>query len=462
MNTEFPSRIPTVRRTANTSTNNSTYTSTTKDADDSSFQKEVSRVLKEGLKFLKSVTENVSNLLDSSEGTKKTNKFAKQEKTESEGFIEKSFNVLKETMNTLKSLTTLVSDFFNGKSNAYTPSSSDSSTNNSKNVEDPISKMDELFKLFVTVTEKFTWWSSLSFVEKFKTIASGAIKVIKAGFEKLSTQWSKGISKLQYVAENTAESIGDGIGSIFGTGLFGRMISNIITKALTFAVSKVLIGFALSNLPMTLLAGSILTAVGLVVYYSREIWDGIKWLAWSIDQGIDAILSLFTESKYKNAREQLARASGLTDEDILNYYGDTVKGRNQALEDYKRSKTDEEFKKNLISQIKEANKEALDKLPKYSSLQLDNKGSTISEFYNNTTINNNGITDTLSPYAGTLALADVPNFDAMGGMTNVNNISNTYNNTAVNAIGNNTYGNKGTLSLGGGYSNNSGGFTLGF
>ena len=125
-------------------------------------------------------------------------------------------------------------------------------------------------------------------------------KYVRRGFTSLNNAWKSGISSLQMTFEQVASSIGSAIGGVFGNGVFSRVLSSVITKTLSFAVSKVLLGMVVSNLPMVLLVGAIIAAIGTVIYFAEDIWDAIKYVGHAIDQGIDAIISLLPgqDSKY--------------------------------------------------------------------------------------------------------------------------------------------------------------------
>lgn len=395
MDTEFPRRIPTVRNNTDaavvnySSTKSEEYLSRTE-----KFQQEILKIITDAIKtFEKLLTESINTDKDTAAKKKR---------------------------------------------------SGDSSSNPGTNAVDSGTGVLAVFNKAVLSLDKV-----VDIVQngKFGEFNSWLSKKLDHGFSSIHESWTDGLKNLQRTVESTSDTIGGAIGSIFGSGLFGRTISSIITKALTFAVNKVLIGLVLSNLPMTLLVGGIVAGIAALIYYSKEIWDGIKWLGWSIDQGLDAIASIWKDSKYENARKELGKQTGLSESDILEYYGDTVRGRNQAYEDYKKSLTDENFKKDLIEQIRAGHTEALAKIPTYSNLQLSGEKSSITEYYNNTTINNNN-NDSLSSSSGQLALDSLPDVSTMMPINNVT----TVNNTAVGRFTNNISDKfpSGSLSLGGG------------
>ena len=179
-------------------------------------------------------------------------------------------------------------------------------------------------------------------------------KYVRRGFTSLNNAWKSGISSLQMTFEQVASSIGSAIGGVFGTGVFSRVLSSVITKTLSFAVSKVLLGMVVSNLPMVLLVGAIIAAIGTVIYFAEDIWDAIKYVGHAIDQGIDAIISLLPgqDSKYAEAREGLAKQTRLRKQDIAYYYGDTVEGRNKMLEDFRKAQNDPAYAEQLSEQIR--------------------------------------------------------------------------------------------------------------
>lgn len=395
MDTEFPRRIPTVRNNTDAAVVN--YSST-----------------------------------KSEEYLSKTEKFQQE--------------ILKIITDAIKTFEKLLTESINTDKNtaAKKKRSGDSSSNTGTNAVDSGTGVLAVFNKAVLSLDKV-----VDIVQngKFGEFNSWLSKKLDRGFSSIHESWTDGLKNLQRTVESTSDTIGGAIGSIFGSGLFGRTISSIITKALTFAVNKVLIGLVLSNLPMTLLVGGIVAGIAALIYYSKEIWEGIKWLGWSIDQGLDAIASIWKDSKYENARKELGKQTGLSESDILEYYGDTVRGRNQAYEDYKKSLTDENFKKDLIEQIKSGHAEALAKIPTYSNLQLSGEKSSITEYYNNTTINNNN-NDSLTSSSGQLALDSLPDVSTMMPINNVT----TVNNTAVGRFTNNISDKfpSGSLSLGGG------------
>lgn len=359
MNTEFPNRIPTIRQ-SNSTASQTTVTVKT-GVDDSEYKNKVTNVLKEALKLLNNVADNVGNLLNRS----KTNTRTSSKTKDSDGIIPElstQTEILKTGVNSLNKLTDAIEGYFknNNTINAQ-------NNNNSKDDDKKDSENTSLLKL------------------SFRKIING-ISAIRGS-------WNSGIKNLQRTTENLSDSIGSTIGSVFGSGLFGKMISGIITKSLSFAVSKILVGMVLSNLPMLAIGAAVIAAIYLVVKYSKEIWEGIKWLGYSIDQAFDALISILPwgKSKYEESRKQLAGEAGVSEDFIKEYYGDTVRGRNQAYEDWKKAGEDEAFKQDLISKITAAHQEAFDKLPTYDSFQFSDRKRTdsiITQIYNNTTVNN--------------------------------------------------------------------------
>ena len=178
-------------------------------------------------------------------------------------------------------------------------------------------------------------------------------KKVTSGFTLLSDAWKKGIANLQSSVDQTASSIGSTIGGVFGQGLFGRLLGNIITKSLEFAVSKVLLGFVVSNFPMIAVGFLILAAIGTIIYFSKEIWEGIKWVGRAIDQAVADIIDAlpWTKSKYSEAAEGISDFGVLDEAAVKAYYGDSVNGRNEMLEDFRRAKEDKQFRDELIQKI---------------------------------------------------------------------------------------------------------------
>lgn len=167
----------------------------------------------------------------------------------------------------------------------------------------------------------------------------------------LNKKWTEIVEPLQKMTDDISSSIGSAMGEVFGSGIFGRTMGSIFSKVLSFAVSKILVGIVLGNLPTILIVGGIVAAVGALIYYAEEIWEGIKWLGMVFDQGIAWIVDIFGKSKYTKAKEGLAKEIGISEEDVLKYYGDTVRGRDTMLEDYRKAIDDPKFKKELIDKI---------------------------------------------------------------------------------------------------------------
>lgn len=211
-------------------------------------------------------------------------------------------------------------------------------------------------------------------------------KKMSKGLGVLKDAWATGISNLQSTLDSTIGSISGAIGGVFGSGIFGRLISNVIQKALSFAVSKLLVGMVLSHLPTIAIIGGIVAAVGALIYYAEDIWnfmkdigqvvwDAVKWVGnevWSglkwiweqlssafkwvvdgIDQAIDRIISIlpWSDSKYDEARKGLSDMSVLDEGAVTAYYGDTVEGRARMLDDWRRAQTDEAFKEELRQKL---------------------------------------------------------------------------------------------------------------
>lgn len=416
MNTEFPSRIPTV---VNSQSNSATLASST--SSDASFQKNVLDVFNTTIKFLKSITDKVSNLSSGqvkSKANKKTTAKNKEDE-ETRQFQVNTFDILKSTTATLNNLTNIVSDFIDNK----LPKLFDTKVKSNKT--DPSATNQATLNL---VSHRFT-----------------------DSLDSIKNMWKSGIESLQNTVESVSSSIGDAIGGIFGSGIFGRMMSKIITKALSFAVGKILVGMVVSNLPMILIGGAIIAAITALVYFSKEIWDAIKWLGYALDQGIDAIIDILPwgTSKYKEAREELAKdvsnAYGInvSEEDILDMYGDTVRGRNQAYEDFKLAYEDEDAYLDVLEKIKAYKKGELEEWEKNKkeSFQISGSPSTINDF--------SGAANDLDA----IRTANDLDLDIKSGAGDNNNINvspvtqTTVNNTSVNNIGNNVSNSKSITSL---------------
>ena len=186
----------------------------------------------------------------------------------------------------------------------------------------------------------------------------------------LNKKWTDMIEPLQKMTDDISSSIGSAMGEVFGSGIFGRTMGSIFSKVLSFAVSKILVGIILGNLPTFLIIGGIVAAIGALVYYAEEIWEGIKWLGMVFDQGISWIVDIFGKSKYTKAKEGLAKEIGISKEDVLKYYGDTVRGRDTMLEDYRKAMDDPKFKKELIDKIGKST--SINYITPANSLRIDN------------------------------------------------------------------------------------------
>lgn len=423
MNTEFPRRIPTVRNTSTNSVVNNTSTKTSS-TESSTFQKETKRILKETLKCLEDITDSVSDLTKTGGKTKDTKKSKAEE---ANTFGEKSVNILSEGLNTLKRLFDTITDFFTNKIPSFfsglTKGKTKTDTNTNDTTDDAnrdqkewyANLFEHLKKIYDSTTHLFT--------------RKGAIEA----FKNFDRSWKNGIKGLQDVLEGSFSTIGDAVGSVFGQGLFGKMISGIITKALSFAVGKVILGFVVANLPITGIALAIVAALGLIIYFNKEIWNAIKWVGWCIDQGIDAIISWFGKSKYEESRKEMAKEAGVKEKDILEYYGDTVRGRNQAYEDWKKAQTDEAFKQDLLKKIKETVEINTPKQTKIKDFQ--DKSDKVVQYISNIQ-NNYGQSESSSIDGwGAIENADIAsgglNFTPITNVTNYNtsnNVSSGFNN----------------------------------
>lgn len=314
MNTEFPSRIPTIKTTQNNSTTNINTNSTSLSE---SFQKNALDAINNAVSILKSLTEKVTDFLNTKIlGSKPKEDKKKDDNTKKDSQQGVITNVVTEGVSILKRFTNMVGDFFHR--------STDDDENDSEK-EDSTEKTDRI---------------------AFR-------KFMKDGISKLRASWNKGIKDLQGSVAQSAMLIGSGVGRVFGSGVFGNMISKVITKALSFAVSKVLIGFVVANLPWVAIGAAILAAIYLIVKYADQIWEGIKWVGYAIDQGIDAILDVLPwgKSKYEKSRQEMAAKLGVSEDAIKDYYGDTVRGRNQAYEDWKKMQLDDDFRREMTEKI---------------------------------------------------------------------------------------------------------------
>lgn len=196
----------------------------------------------------------------------------------------------------------------------------------------------------------------------------------------LNKKWTEFIEPLQKMTDDISSSIGNAMGEVFGSGIFGRAMSSVFSKVLSYAVSKILVGIALANLPTILIVSGIVAAIGALIYYAEEIWEGIKWLGMVFDQGIAWIVDIFGKSKYTKAKEGLAKEIGINEEDILKYYGDTVRGRDTMLEDYRKAIDDPKFKKELIDKI--GKRTAVGYMVPAQSLSIDNGAIPTSTIIN--------------------------------------------------------------------------------
>ena len=415
MNTEFPTRIPTIRngQTIANSSSNSQNSTTAKET--SMFQKQVLDVVENAVKTLKNLTDKVTDFFNSKVFGNKSEINVKVDNTKpSTGSSSRNFNVLHETMTTLKSLTQIVGDFFN------------------RDIFHPFRRKEDV------EAKPSTPGSKKSRDEDEKQENKGFRRFVKDGIKGLRSSWKKSISDLQSTVEQTTMSIGTGIGRVFGQGVFGNMIGKIITKALNFAVSKVLIGFVVANLPWVALGAAIIAAIYLVVKYSQEIWDAIKWVGYAIDQGIDAIIDILPwgKSKYEENRKDMAKHMGVSEEAILDYYGDTIRGRNQAYEDWKRMETDYAFAAEMRKKINDKVGWVGKMDQTEESLKFTSKADKTAQFIQDmsTNITNNYYREfDEDNWEGGMELLP----DAAPSMTN---IVNTTNNTAVSPnLGNNVY-----------------------
>lgn len=299
MDTEFPRRLPTVRNNANSSSNSSSsnVSTNTSSANDAKFQQDSLKILNEVLKTLKNTTENVSKIFNTTQ--KKSTKVKKEERG---NFTEQFITLYKSTITTLKNTVDAVRETKLGKG------------------------------------------------------AEWINKKLSSGIESIQQSWDRGIERLQNSVDNVASGVGGAFSKVFGSGMFGNFLGNIIKKAITFGVSKLLLGMILQN-PLKSIAGAAVVAgIYFIVKYAKEIWEGIKWLGSALDQLADALLVKFgirEKSKYEAAREDLASDAGVSKQDVLDYFGDTVAGRAEAKKAWEKASEDAIYRKQLADEIKE-------------------------------------------------------------------------------------------------------------
>lgn len=314
MNTEFPSRVPTVTNTGSNNASLSTQGET---------------VLNKIVNTLNSIVEKVSKVF-SATPTKKniaTTDTSDDIKNTAVATV-KSAGILSQILSILNNLVSSIGNIFTGQGQTQEQPSTVE--------EDKEEIKQSKFKLF-----------------------------IGKQFEKLKDGWKSGIRSLQGTVSSVSQSVGSAVSSVFGGGYFGNMLGKVITRALDLAVGKVLIGIGLKYLPIIAILGSIIATLA---YWGSDIrnwiskvgasigeaiYKGTKWLGNAIDQAIDAVISAlpFTSSKYEDARKGLANAAGVTEQDILDYYGDTVEGRNKALEQWRLAQQSPEYMEALIREL---------------------------------------------------------------------------------------------------------------
>ena len=86
-----------------------------------------------------------------------------------------------------------------------------------------------------------------------------------------------------------------------------------------------------------------------ITYVAEQVWEGIKWVGHAFDQAINSIIDIlpWTKSKYTKAQEGLAEKSGISEKIIKAYYGDSVSGRDRMLEDWRKAQEDEAYMNEL-------------------------------------------------------------------------------------------------------------------
>lgn len=404
MNTEFPSRIPTVRNTTNTVKLNSSTTN-------SEFAKQAEDILQKTLNILRKFSNEVKNIFTLEKKEKTSEASVDKSTATAAEFSVKNYSLLNETVGILKNLVSTVESLFTR--------SNKKDLQEKKNTENEKEDKRSIRKFFTNL------------------------------FNKIDKTWKTGMSSLERTTDNMASTIGSTVGAVFGSGMFGRMLTNIITKTLSFAVSKILVGMVLSNMHWILLIGGIATGIGFLTYYAKDIWswvkkisgdiwEGLKWIGNAIDQAVDSIISIlpWSSSKYEENRKDMAKELGITEQDILDHYGDSVSGRNQAYEDWKRAQSDPEFMKELRKMLKTESidfgrhQSVTDESLQYQS-STDRAVSAIKAMMEENIVNRENMS--LIPY-------DVEHSDLVGGLNyHVPIINNTNNSSSYNmsSFGNN-------------------------
>lgn len=375
MNTEFPSRLPTIQNST-TSSRSSTIT-VTKNEQISDFEKSLLTIFRSSVKTLNNISDFVSNLYQkvSRKDTKKSTK------------IQPSTEKVVEEVKSLR------------RDNKKTDQSE-------------------------------------------KAERSFFYKKITNGISYLTDTWKDSIRNLASTVESTNSSIGSAIGNVFGSGVIGRLVGNVVTKALNLATSKILMGMIVQNIPTILKLGVIGLAIAgltkLVVKYWDKIVPVIQWIWDAIDQGFDWIKSFFGHSKYEDARKGLMEEFGVDEGVIKKYYGDTVKGRARMLEDWRKIEKDDSYADSirpLIREIRDQRNSDINAL--FSSIKgMPQLGSSSTSIINNQTIINrdsdsDSLTSSELPYmSGT---SSVPNISTINNVSTVTNAINgmTSNNVST-------------------------------
>lgn len=249
---------------------------------------------------------------------------------------------------------------------------------------------------------------------------------IVTAINSIKKTWSGVIESIQRMTDDITNGVGSAMGEVFGSGLFGRTLGSIFSKVLSFAVSKILVGIVLANLPTVAIVAGVIAAIGALIYFAEEIWEGIKWLGMVFDQSISWLVDIFGKSKYTEARENLAKEVGFSEDTIREYYGDTVRGRDQMLEDYRKTQEDPKFKKELLEKIGRTMTVRMIQDPRM--LNIDTNVIPASTIINNYGMNDDlGLFDSQMMLDKQLSLSDPSSIKLP---TIVNNTTN--NNSSVN------------------------------
>lgn len=286
-------------------------------------------------------------------------------------------------------------------------------------------------------------------------------------------------------ASSLNDSIGAGLSSIFGGGKFGELVestylfltktlwkgitwvgnilSNLlgkmgrILKEVSLSLGRVMwgltkmiataakqlfvstVGFLLS--PSGLLLMGILVAVGLIVYYAEEIWDGIKWLGYMLDQAFTDAISLIpgVSNKYDKAYEAESQKLGIDTAQLSNIIGNSTRTRNIV---YEANKGNTEAQAELAELFARKNAEYMSRMlafNKYGSSMnlMDAQPSNMSQLpqmIRDVTVNNKIENTTMFGTSAGMQTMD----EMMEGLNK--SIANTFNTSSVKTT--NNYGSK--------------------